>query len=170
MFVHCLKCTTPHAAGSHTSARASTKWKRACDERWAILINYIHLSADYWQYCHAGDQVDTCKLGLFGDASLGGDLQDPKSTSSGVLCIFVNRTGSRQFHGFSQQHRGRKIIPGCGEETPRAIIHNLSNLISSIERHTTSTCPTIVFTCLYSKSRASKRRGQRRHQMPSTLC
>ena len=33
-----------------------------------------------------------CKLGLFQDSDFAGDLEDSKSTSGGVLCIFGSRT------------------------------------------------------------------------------
>ena len=33
-----------------------------------------------------------CRLGLFQDSDFAGDLEDSKSTSDGILCIFGSRT------------------------------------------------------------------------------
>ena len=40
-----------------------------------------------------GNTAKQCKLGLFQDSDLAGDLEDSKSTSGGTLCIF----GSHKF-------------------------------------------------------------------------
>ena len=68
------------------------KWHPACDLRLARLISYIYHTTDYRQCCHAGNQTIDCKLGLFQDADFAGNMTDPKSTSSGVLCIFGSHT------------------------------------------------------------------------------
>ena len=60
----------------------SQKWTQACDRRLARLISYIH---------HTND-AQHCRLGLFPDSDFAGDLEDSKSTSGGVLCIFGSRT------------------------------------------------------------------------------
>ena len=73
-------------------ARAVTKWTRACDKRLARLISYIHRTSDYRPYCHVGNTAQQCRLGLFQDSDFAGDLEDSKSTSSGILCIFGSRT------------------------------------------------------------------------------
>ena len=53
----------------------------------------MHFTKDYRKFCHVGDRVDNCKLGLFQDASFNGDTQDSAfTTSGGVLCKVVNRT------------------------------------------------------------------------------
>ena len=67
-------------------ARAVTKWTKACDRRLARLISCIH---------HTLIQTimpQQCTLGLFQDSDVAGDLEDSKSTSGGVLCIFGSRT------------------------------------------------------------------------------
>ena len=74
-------------------ARSVTKWTQACDRRLARLISYILFTSDHRQYCHVGNAAQHSRLGLFQDSDLAGDLQDSKSTSGGVLCIF----GSRMF-------------------------------------------------------------------------
>ena len=73
-------------------ARSVTKWTQACDRRLARLISYIHHTNDFRQYCHVGNTAQHCRLGLFQDSDFAGDLEDSKSTSGGVLCIFGSRT------------------------------------------------------------------------------
>ena len=73
-------------------ARAVTKWTQACDRRLARWISYTHHTNDYRQYCHVCNTAQHCRLGLFQDSDFVGDLEDSKSTSGGVLCIFGSRT------------------------------------------------------------------------------
>ena len=53
---------------------------------------YNHHTANNRQYCYVGKKASECKLGLFRDADIAGDVPDSKSTSSGVLCIFGSDT------------------------------------------------------------------------------
>ena len=69
-------------------ARAVTKWNKASDKRWERLISYLHHTNDHRQNCFVGDSATNCQLGLFQDASFVGDLQDSKSTSVGLMCMF----------------------------------------------------------------------------------
>ena len=62
-------------------ARSITKWTKACDKRLNRLISYIHHTCEYKQYCHVGNSVKQCRLGLFQDSDFAGDLEDSKSTS-----------------------------------------------------------------------------------------
>ena len=39
-----------------------------------------------------GNTVKQCRLGLFQDSDFAGDLEDSKSTSGGILCIFGSHT------------------------------------------------------------------------------
>ena len=39
-----------------------------------------------------GNTAQHCRLGLFRDSEIAGDLEDSKSSSGGVLCIFGSRT------------------------------------------------------------------------------
>ena len=73
-------------------ARSITKWTRACDKRLNRLISYIHHACEYRQYCYVGNTAKQCRLGLFQDSDLAGDLEDSKSTSGGTLCIFGSHT------------------------------------------------------------------------------
>ena len=73
-------------------ARAITKWTRACDRRLARLISCIHHSCEFKQYCHVANTAQQCRLGLFQDSDFSGDLEDSKSTSGGLLCIFGSHT------------------------------------------------------------------------------
>ena len=73
-------------------ARAVTKWTKACDKRLARLISYIHHTSEVRQYCFVGNTAQQCRLGLFQDSDFAGDLEDTKSTSGGVLCIFGSHT------------------------------------------------------------------------------
>ena len=73
-------------------ARAVTKWTNACDKCLACLISYIHHTSEYRQYCYVWNAAQQCRLGLFQDSVFAGDLEDSKSTSGGVLCIFGSHT------------------------------------------------------------------------------
>ena len=73
-------------------ARAITKWTRACDKRVAPLISYIHHTSEFRQKCLVGNTAQQCRLGLFQDSDFAGDLEDSKSTSGGLLCIFGSHT------------------------------------------------------------------------------
>ena len=73
-------------------ARSVTKWTQACDRRLARLTSYIHHTSYCRQYCHVGNTAQRCRLGLIQDSHFAGDLEDSKSTSGGVLCIFGRRT------------------------------------------------------------------------------
>ena len=74
------------------ACRPVTKWTQACDRRLAWLISYIYHTNDFRQYRHVGNTAQHCRLGLFQDSDFAGDLQDSKSTSGGVLCVFGSRT------------------------------------------------------------------------------
>ena len=39
-----------------------------------------------------GNTAQHCRLGLFQDSDFAGDLEDSKSTSGGILCIFGSHT------------------------------------------------------------------------------
>ena len=43
-------------------------------------------------YCHVGNTAEHCRLGLFQDSDFARHLEDSKSTSGGILCIFGSRT------------------------------------------------------------------------------
>ena len=73
-------------------ARSITKWTKACDKRLARLISYIHHTSEFKQYCHVGNTAQQCKLELFQDSDFAGDLEDSKSTSVKILCMFGSRT------------------------------------------------------------------------------
>ena len=73
-------------------ARAVTKWTEAYDKRLARLISYIHHTCEYKQYCHVGETAKQCRLGLFQDSDLAGDLEVSKSTSGGTFCVFGSHT------------------------------------------------------------------------------
>ena len=62
------------------------------DKRLNRLISYIHHTCEYKQYCHVGKTAKQCRLGLFQDSDSAGDLEDPKSTSGGTLCVFGSHT------------------------------------------------------------------------------
>ena len=73
-------------------ARSITKWTNACDKRLNRLISYIYHTSEYKQYCHVGNTAKQCRLGLFQDSDLAGDLEDSKATSGGTLCVFGSHT------------------------------------------------------------------------------
>ena len=66
--------------------RAVTKWTGASDKRPARLISYIHHTSDVKKYCHVGNTVQPCRLGLFEDSDFAGYLEDSKSTL-GESCV-----------------------------------------------------------------------------------
>ena len=68
--------------------RAFTRWTKSCVKRLAPLILYIHHTSEYRQHCHVGNKAQQCRLRLFQDSDFAGDLEDSKSTSGGILCIF----------------------------------------------------------------------------------
>ena len=72
--------------------RSITKWTKACDKRLCRLISYIHHTCEYKQYRHVGNTGKQCRLGPLQDSDFAGDLEDSKSTSGGVLCIFGSHT------------------------------------------------------------------------------
>ena len=65
---------------------------KTCDKRLSLLISYIHYTSEYRQYCHVGNTAQQCRLGLFQDSEFAEDLEDSKSTSGGLLCIFGSHT------------------------------------------------------------------------------
>ena len=73
-------------------ARAVPKWTKACDKRLARWISHIHHTCEFKQYCHAGNTAEHCRLGSFQDSDFAGDLQFPKKTSGGILCILGSHT------------------------------------------------------------------------------
>ena len=69
-------------------ARAVTKWTKACGKRLARLTSYIHHTSEYRQYGYVGNTAQQCRIGSFQDSDFAGDLDDSKSISGGILCIF----------------------------------------------------------------------------------
>ena len=74
--------------------------RQSCDKRLARLISYIHHTSEYRQYCYVGNTAQQCRLGLFA-----GDLNNGKSTSGGILCIF----GSHTFVPISWTHSSTEV-------------------------------------------------------------
>ena len=97
-------------------AGSVTTWTQACDRRLARFISYIHHTSDYRQCCHVRNTAHHCRLGLFQDSDFAGNLEDSKSTSGGVLCIF----GSRTFIPISWMCK--KQISVCHSSTESEII------------------------------------------------
>ena len=73
-------------------ARSVIKWTQACDRRLARLSSYIHHTNDHRQYCHVGNTAQHCRLCFFQDSDFAGDLEESKSISRAILCIFGSRT------------------------------------------------------------------------------
>ena len=88
--VNCQKFAPIYLWSVNKLARSVTKWTQACDRR--LARSYIHYTSDYRQYCHVGNAAQHCRLGLLQDSNFAGDLEDSKSTSSGVLCILGSQT------------------------------------------------------------------------------
>ena len=62
------------------------------DKRLSRLISHLHHTCDYKQCCHVRNTAKQCRLGLFQDSGFAGDLEYPKSTPGGTLCIFESHT------------------------------------------------------------------------------
>ena len=56
------------------------------------LISYIHHTCEYEQYCFVCNTAKQCRLGPLQHSDFAGDLEDSKSTSGGILCIFGSHT------------------------------------------------------------------------------
>ena len=80
---------------AHKLAGAVAKRTRACDRRLARSMSYIQHTSDYRQYSHVRNTAQHCRVGLLQDSDLAGDLEDSKSTSGRILCIFRSRTFGR---------------------------------------------------------------------------
>ena len=76
----------------NTFARSIMMWTKACEKRLNRLISYIHPTCECGQYCHVGNTVEQCRLGLFQDSNFAGDLEDSKSTCGRTLCVFGSHT------------------------------------------------------------------------------
>ena len=79
-------------SSANKCARAVTKWTRACDKCLTRLISNFQYTSEYRQQCHVGNTPQQCRLGLFQDSDSAGDLEDAKSTSRRILCIFGSHT------------------------------------------------------------------------------
>ena len=69
-------------------ARAITKWTKASNKHLERFISYIHHTCEFKQFCHVGHTAQQCRLGLFQDSDFASDVEDSKSTSGGILCMF----------------------------------------------------------------------------------
>ena len=77
---------------SNQTCTISHQMNRACDKRLARLTSYILHTCQLKQYCHVGNTAQRCRLGMFQDSDFAGYLEDSKSTSRRILCIFRSRT------------------------------------------------------------------------------
>ena len=93
-------------------ARAFTKWTKSCDKRLARLISKMHHTCELRQYCFVGNTAQQCRLGLLHDSDFAGDLEDSKSTSGGLLCIF----GSQTFVPISWMCKKQTSVSHCSTE------------------------------------------------------
>ena len=74
-------------------ARSNTEWTKACDKRLNRLISNIHsthVNSGNIVMCEA--QHTTMQIRIAQDSDFAGDLEDSKSTSVGLLCIFGSHT------------------------------------------------------------------------------
>ena len=85
-------CKTTCSWSINKLARAATKWTRACDKRLNRLISYIHHTCEYEQYCHVANTAQQCRMRLFQNSCLVGDLEDSKSSQGKILCTFGSPT------------------------------------------------------------------------------
>ena len=93
MFVLGTHWLTRHSMVSkQTGQEQSPNGLRACFKRLLRLISYIHYPSEFKQYCHVENTEQQCRLGLFQVSDVAGDLEDCKSTSGRILCIFGRHT------------------------------------------------------------------------------
>ena len=59
---------------------------------WIDWFHIFIILVNTKKYCHVGNTVKQCRLGLFQDSDFAGDLEDSKSTSGGTLCVFGSHT------------------------------------------------------------------------------
>ena len=64
------------------------------------------------QYCYVGNTPQHCRLRLFQDSDFAGDLEESKSTSGGLLCIF----GSHTFVPISCMCKEQTSVPHSSTE------------------------------------------------------
>ena len=75
-----------------TLARPSQSETKGVAKDFLRWINLMNQSKDDRQFCHAGNEFEDCKHGMFQNVSFTSDLQNSKSRSGGILCIFGSRT------------------------------------------------------------------------------
>ena len=73
-------------------ARAVTKWTKAGDKRLARLISSFVTHVNTGNIVMWETLPQQSRLGLFPDSDFAVDLEDSKSTSGGLLCIFGSQT------------------------------------------------------------------------------
>ena len=73
-------------------ARAITKCTRACDNHLACLISYIHHTSEFKLYCHVETPHNNADWDCFRNLIFVRDLEDSKSISVRILCIFGSHT------------------------------------------------------------------------------
>ena len=75
-----------------------------------------------------GNTAQQCRLGLFQDSDFAGDLEDSKSTSGGILCIF----GSQTFVPISWMCKKQNTLTRSVTKWTQARDRRLTRLISYI--------------------------------------
>ena len=71
--------------------RSVTKLTQTCNRRLTRLIFYIHHTKDYQSYCRVGITTQHCRL-FFHRSDFADGLEESKSISGGVFCVFGNKT------------------------------------------------------------------------------
>ena len=83
----------------NTLKRSVTTWNKVCRKKLPRLTRYSHQPKKQRQFCHVRNQIADCKLGSFQHASFARDLRDPKSTSGGVYCAYLDHIRLFPFFG-----------------------------------------------------------------------
>ena len=161
LLTNCLKhACTWHESEDQTFYGLSTIlqeqsqiWTQACDRRLARLISYIHHTKEFRQYCHVGNTAQHCRLGLFQDSDFAGDLEDSKSTSTRVLCIF----GSQTFVTISWMCKKQTLVSHSSTESEvisldagwrmdGILAHDLWDMVIEVLRSTNNTARRTFFS------------------------
>ena len=129
--------------------------------------SYIHHTCEHNQYCHVGNTAKQCRLGLFQDSDLAGDLEDSKSTSGGTLCVL----GSHTFVPISWKCKKQTSVSHSSTESEIISLdaglrldgipaHDLWDLIVSVLGNMTQTTERPVRPVIIDRSQSQRSQGK----------
>ena len=81
-----------HSLVCEQTGTSSHKMDKSLLQTMLVWFLRIHHTNNCRQYCHVGYTANHCRLVLLQDSDFAGDLEDSKSASERILCIFGSRT------------------------------------------------------------------------------